>query len=164
MASAEKTPLEKSMLIPTLTEDEVKIALGEKQVGSLKPTQSAEVYDFEYGHSLIFKLFQPSSWAQKLFKEENMFVKKTTNPSQPTHAGDGKAVGDKYSRTQRIPTSGFPTNSKASSMEQHNAIPGLFIAKKDEARPKKPNASTKRKLETVLATSLNPALKPRQVT
>ena len=138
--------------------------LEKSRYSSLIPKQSTEVYNFEYGHSLIFKLLQPSSWAQKLFKEENLVVKKTTIPSQPTHAGDGKAVGDKYSRTQRIPTSGFPTNSKASSMEQHNAIPGLFIAKKDEARPKKPNASTKRKLETVLDTSPNPALKPQQVT
>ena len=32
-ASAEKTPLEKSMSIPILTEEEVKSALGEEQVG-----------------------------------------------------------------------------------------------------------------------------------
>ena len=138
--------------------------LERSRYGSLTPKQSTEVYNFEYGHTLIFSFLQPHTWAQKLFKEENLDVKKTTNPSQPTHAGDGKAVEDKYSTTQRIPTSGFPTNSKASSMEQHNAIPGLFIAKKDEARPKKPKTSTKRKLETVLDTSLNQALKPQQVT
>ena len=92
-----------------------------------------------------------------------MDVKRTTNPSQPTHAGDGKTDGDKYSRPQRIPTSGFPTNSKASSMEQHNGIPGLFITKKVERMPKKPNTST-RNLETVVDTSPNKALKPQQVT
>ena len=109
--------------------------------------------------------FQPPTWAQKLFKEENLDVKTTTKPSQPTHANEAAEV--KYSKTQRIPTSGSPNfNSKASSMEQHNMIPGLFIAKKDEARSRKPKTSTKRKQETVIDkdTSPNPTLKPQQVT
>ena len=50
-------------------------------------------------------------------------------------------------------------------MERHIMIPGLFIAKKDEARPKKPKTSTKRKRQTVFekGTSINPAHKPQQV-
>ena len=119
----------------------------------------------QQNNPMIFKFFQPSTWAQKLFKEENLEVKTTTNPSQPTQADEAVTVAEKYSTTQRIPTSRFPSNSKASSMERHIMIPGLFIAKKDEARPKKPKTSTKRKRETVFekGTSINPAHKPQQV-
>ena len=48
------TPQEKSMLIPTLTEEEVKIVLGEKRVQfSLCYTaeQSTDLYHFEHGRS-----------------------------------------------------------------------------------------------------------------
>ena len=83
-------------------------------------------------------------------------------PSQPTHVEEASA--DKYYTTQPIPTSGFPTNSKASSMEQHNKIPGLFITKKYEARSKRAKTSTKRKLENVFDFSPNQAIKPQQVT
>ena len=98
---------------------------------------------------------QSSTWAQKLFKDE---IPEPYVPTPPV-----KAVETKCSTTAQIPTSAFPNNSKAPSLKQHNKIPGLFIAQKVDARPKKASKSKKRKLETVFATSPSMAINPQQV-
>ena len=102
---------------------------------------------------ILRNLLQSSTWAQKLFKDEIPYV-----PTPPV-----KAVETKCSTTAQIPTSAFPNNSKAPSLNQHNKIPGLFIAQKVDARPKKAGKSKKRKLETVFATSPRMAINPQQV-
>ena len=117
-----RTPLIKAMLTPTLTEEEVKEALGEDKV-------LQTIQDFFFFNILnVFK--DSNTWTKVLFNKANDIALEATKV-------EFNGTSTKFSlQTPEVKTNVFPKNSKAPFMTPHPLIPGLFLEKKNKKTKK----------------------------